>query len=290
MKLDIVNFRGEAFPLSSNRFFYLIDMDGQSAVNTSISSVTIGSNDGDEVNNIQAQPRSVTIYLRIKSGVNVEEAKRAILRVVKLKTKATLVWTQNEKTVAINGFVESVEMPRYNNTVTMEITLHCAQPFWEDVENVIQQIKEVIDLHYFTDEADNMLFFPEEGIAFGEYDFRRTRQVYNAGDVSVGMEIEIVAYKTVTNPIIYDTDGNFFGIGYGEGNKKVVMQNGDVIRIKTVKGEKSVALNGVSMFDKVKPQSKWLQLSAGDNEFSINSDDEDIDNMTFSIAYKQRYI
>ena len=55
-------------------------------------------------------------------------------------------------------------------------------------------------------------------------------------------------------------------------------------------GEKSVTLNGVSQLDKIKPRSTWLQLQAGENEFSIDSDDASTDNMIFTLAYKQRYI
>ena len=133
-----------------------------------------------------------------------------------------------------------------------------------------------------------MLYFPEDGIPFGEYDTSRTRTFYNTGDVAVGMEIEILAYALVHNPIIYDSNGNFFGVGYG--SKSLQMQAGDKLVINTKTGEKSVALNGISQLDKVKPHSTWLQMQAGANEYSINSDDADTDNMVFNLIYKQRYI
>lgn len=289
MTLDFFNFRGDKLSLSENDFFYLINVDSQTAATTNISSITIGGIDGDTVNNIQAQPRPIVLDLRIKNAVNVEEAKRKILSIVKLKQECSLIWTQNDREVIISGIVETVDMPRWENGVTMQIFIHCPQPFWEDIDAIIQEISEAIPLHYFT-ENDNMLSFPELGIPLGEYDFTRTRSIYNSGDVAVGMEIEVRAYDVVTNPIIYDTDGNFFGIGYGDGAKKVVMQSGDVISINTTKGSKSVSLNGVSLLGKIKPLSTWLQLQAGDNLFSINSDDDNIHNMTFTLNYKRWYI
>lgn len=290
MELNFVNFRGDTISLTNNPYFHLINIDGQTMAASDISSLIIGGIDGDIVNNIQAQPRSIVMDFRIKSGVNVEEAKRAILGVIKLKKECSLIWTQNERTVAIYGVVEGVEMPRWSNEVTMQVTLHCSQPFWEDVQTVVQEISEAIGLHYFTDDPDGMLYFTDSGIPLGEYDFTRTRAFSNAGDVAVGMEIEIVAFDTVTNPIIYDDHGNFFGVGYGTGAKKVVMASGDIILINTGKGKKSVKLNGTSIFDKIKPSSTWLQLEAGDNQFSVNSDDESLENMTFALTYKQRYI
>lgn len=289
MILEYKNSTGNVLSLTDNQYFFLINVDGQTSANADISSVVIGGIDGDTANNVQAQPRSISLDLKIKSGVDVELAKREILKVVKLKKNGELIWTQNGKTVRISGIVESVDMPRWENGVMMQITMHCEQPFWEDIDYIVQEISEALSLHYFTDNPNDMLYFPEEGIPFGELDLVRTKSFFNDGDVAVGVEIEIIAYGTVTNPIIYAADGKYFGVGYGTGNKQVVMHQGDYIIVTTHKGAKTVKLNGVSVIDKVKPNSTWLQLEAGENSFSINSD-EDFANVVFNMIYKQRYI
>lgn len=290
MKFDYISARGELLPLATNELFDLIHVDGMTTAATSIASNTIGGADGDIVNNVQANARQIVIDLRIKNGVNVEDAKRAVLQVVKIKQQGTLAWTQNSRTVAISGIVENVDMPRWTNAVTLQISMYCSQPFWEDMDFIVQQISEAIDLHWFTDGAAGMLYFPDEGLPLGEYDTIRTKHFHNNGDVSVGLEISIVAFATVTNPIIYDGNGDFFGVGYGDGAKRVQLQAGDNVVITTHKGNKDVLLNGKSILSKLRPQSTWLQMSAGDNVFTINSDDDSITNMTFSLIYKQRYI
>lgn len=287
-KFEYVSARGNVLSLSHGQNYYLINIDSQTAVNSALSSVETINEDGDEVVNAKVQPRTIILELHIISDV--EKTKREILNVIKVKQKGTLRCIQNDRTIEIKGIVESIEMPRWKKGVVIQITMHCEQPFWENIEYVVSRISEAINLHYFTEIVDDMLYFPEEGIPFGEYDTLRTKEFINAGDVAVGLEIEIVAYKTVTNPKIYNQDGKFFGCGSGSGNKQVVMQTGDTIKINTKKNEKSVTLNGVSILGKVKPQSTWLQLEAGENEFSISSDDESIDNMSFSLIYKERYI
>ena len=279
---------GGSLNLFDNDLFWVTNIDGMTRGTSSIASVVIGGIDGDQINNIQAQPRGIILDIRIKPSVNVENAKRKILEIIKLKQKCSLQWTQNSRTLVIRGTVESVEMPRFNNSVTMQVSIHCGEPFWEDLNFILGEISEAKNLHYFTDDPYGMLYFPEEGIPLGEYDTSRTRTFYNAGDVAVGMQIEINALKTVTNPIIYDQNGNFFGVGYG--SKTVTMYAGDILIINTNAGEKSVKLNGVSQLDNIKPHSTWLQLEAGENTFSINSDDSDVDNMVYTLIYKQRYI
>jgi hypothetical protein len=290
MKLDYISARGDRLPLATNDLFALVHVDGMTTASTAISSSTIGGADGDVVNNVQADPRPIVLDLRVRSGVDVEEAKRAVLQVVKVKQVGTLEWTQNGREVTISGVVEAVDMPRWTDAVTLQISMYCSQPFWEDLDFIVQQINEAIDLHWFTDSATGMLYFPAEGLPLGEYDTIRTKSFYNRGDVAVGLEISIVAFATVTNPIIYDGNGNFFGVGYGDGAKRVQLQAGDNIIITTHKGKKDVRLNGKSVLAKLRPQSVWLQLEAGDNLFTINSDDDSLTNMSFSLIYKQRYV
>ena len=303
MKLEYKSLKGDILTLSKNEYFTIANIDGMTSGATSISSNVKGGSDGDTVNNIQAQPRPIIIDLRINPQVDVEKAKREILKVVKLKQRGFLVWTQNERTLTISGVVESIDMPRWNNAVIMQIALYCSVPYWEDIENIVSQISDAINLHYFTNSYNNMLYFPETGIALGEYDTIRTRTLHNSGDVSTGIEITIKALDTVTNPIIYDGNGNYFGIGYameypstnpnigGEWvSKPFVMKAGDTVIITTHKGNKTVKYNGVSVLNLLKPNSKWLQLETGDNTFSINSDDESIKNMYFNISYKRRFV
>ena len=289
-RFDFVSQRGDRLSLSANNDFYLTHIDGQTSATASATSSVIGGVDGDTISNMQAVARPLIFDLRIKNGVDVEDAKRKILRVIKLKQNGTIVWEQNGRTVEITGKVERIEMPSWAREVVMQVELHCEQPFWEDIEAVIEQISEAISLHYFTEDPTDMLFFSEDGIVIGEYDTTRSKDFFNRGDVSVGLEIAILALSEVTNPIIYDANGNFFGVGYGTSEKQVKMQRGDEIIITTHRGKKSVTLNGVSIFDKIKPNSTWLQLAAGDNRFAINSDDNALDNMSFSLIYKQRYI
>ena len=290
MTFDYISARGDRLPLANNNLFILWHVDGMTAAATSIASNAGGGADGEEVNHIRANARPVVIDLRVREGVEVEEAKREILRVVKLKQTGTLEWTYHGRTVTLSGVVEAIDMPRWSEEVTMQITMFCGQPYWEDAAFVVQQISEAIDLHYFEDSAGGMLFFPEDGIPLGEYDTIRTKSFHNSGDVAVGMEISIVAFDTVTNPVIYDGNGNFLGVGYGDGAKRVQLQTGDNIVITTHRGRKSIKLNGQNIISRLRPQSTWLQLEAGDNVFTINSDDDSLNNMTFSLVYKQRYV
>lgn len=269
-------------PLTGNPNFKLSNVDGMTLANVELSSSTVASMDGDIVNNRRTTPRGIVLDLSIE-GADVEERKRYILRYIKPKQTARLRWTQAEREIEIEGIVETIEMPRYSNTVTMQVSIYCSQPYWQDIDFVVQEISGFLDMHYFTLYENDMLYFPEGGIVLGAYDTEKTKSFTNYGDVAVGMEIHIVALGNVENPIIYNSAGQYFGINTS-------MTAGDEIVVSTVKGQKTVTRNGENIIDQIKEGSTWLQLDIGENEFTIGSDADIDGSIYFNLIYKQRYV
>lgn len=282
-KLTISSVRGGLIDLLNDDHFHLVNFDAETKADVSISSYTVSGYDGDIVNNIQALPRTATLELQIKSGVSVEMAKRHILQVIKPKELCTFTLEQEERKVQLQGYVETIYMPRYQLGVVMSVGFYCTQPYWEDVVEVFRRLSNIDDLHYFTTYPNDMLILPEEGIPLGAYNFERYRQFRNDGDAEVGITIYITAVAKVTNPVLYADDGTYIGVN-------TTMEAEDVIIITTHKGNKTITKNGVNILDTIMAGSTWLQLPTGVNAFNFDSDDEELDNCYFEIAYKQRYV
>ena len=279
-KLEFISPKGTVLSLTNNNRFKFT-ADGITSANVDIATSTVASMDGDFPNNERTIPRGINLYFYIENDV--ENTKRYILQYVKPKQKGIIRWTQNEREIQIEGIVEAIDMPRYVNQTVMQVSLYCSQPYWEDIENIIQEISEVLDLHYFTNYDNDMLYFPEEGVVMGEYDTNRTKVFVNNGDVDVGLEIRIIALGNVVNPTIYNTKGEFIGVN-------LTMSAGDEVVITTKKGNKTITLNGTNILSKIKRGSTWLQLPTGEEEFTIDSDDGTEMNMYFTVTYKQRYV
>lgn len=282
-EFSFINSRGDILDLSDNGMFWLTNIDGQTRAVSEISSMSNGFMDGDIVNNIKAAPRTIILDLTIKNEVSVELAKRSILQVIKPKQTGILKWNQEGRELQIEAHVESIEMPRWQQGIILQITLHCAQPFWEDVNNVQMEISDIIDTHYFTENKNDMLYFPEAGISFGYYDLARTRNIENLGDVAVGFVCEVIAYGEVINPVLLNSNGDFMRVN-------TTLSANDVLRIDTTRGKKSISKNGENIINLLDAGSKWLQLETGYNELTIDSADGAVNNMYFLITYKQRYV
>ena len=281
VSLHYVGANGSMLDLLNNPYFHVTNIDGMTGVASDIAAATTPSMDGDKVNSIRTQPRGIVIDMRIKGDVSVEEAKRYILRAIKPKQTGRLVLHQDGRDVEISGVVESISMPRFTNGVTMQVSLYCSAPYWQDVENVLVEISRVIDAHYFPIEQGG-LAFPVEGIVMGEYDINMTRTYTNDGDAECGIIITIIALGDVINPAIYKADGSFIGV-----NAEMVV--GDEIVINTNRGEKAITKNGENILNKIMPGSTFIQLDTGDNELTVDSDGDTEGNVYFVLAFKRRF-
>ena len=282
-ELKYIGINGNVINLFQSKWFCLTHADGLTSVSSSIASSTTPGMDGDKINNIQTQPRGIVLDLEIRRGVSVEDAKRYILRTIKPKQRGTLRLTQGDRVTEIEGIVESVNMPRFGDGVTMQVSLYCSEPYWSDVENVLVEISRIIGLHYFTSTDGDMLYFPSDGIPLGEYDLNMTRTYTNDGDADCGMIIHIIALGSVTNPVIYKADGSYIGVN-------TTMVKGDEIIINTNSGKKAITKNGTNILSKIKSGSTFLQLDTGDNQLTIDSDGDTEGNVYFMLEFKRRFV
>lgn len=280
--LHYIGANGSAIDLFQNEYFWIVGADGLTAVSSAISSSTTPNMDGDTVNNVQTQPRPIILYLRIKDGADVEEAKRYILRTVKPKQRGTLRMVQGDRDLEITGIADAITMPRFGAGVQMQISLYCSQPYWTDAENIALEISRIIDLHYFPIEEGG-LALPVAGIPFGVYDTNMTRTYTNEGDADCGMTITIIALAEVVNPTIYKADGSYIGI-------VDTLAAGDEVIINTNHREKTITKNGVEVISKIKPGSRFIQLDTGENELTIKADAGTESNVYFTLTFKRRFV
>ena len=205
------NKAGAELRLTGNPLFDLSHIEGLTKYAGNLSSSTSAVADGDTVTNAQALPRDIVLDLTIKDGVNVQNALDEIKAIVKPKEEISLFW--NDKT--ISGVVSDMDAPRFSKGVVLQISLHCSDPWWQDVQRVITEIAESISLAHFTmsfliNDEGNV-----ESLPLGEIDLNRTKSFNNDGDVAVGMDISIVAVGDVVNPSLRRNNGDFIGIFNG---------------------------------------------------------------------------
>lgn len=296
LQLMFVNAKGLSMNALHNEFMTITSCEELHGVDLEMSSSTSPYFDGDQIDHMRVNPRNITLTYHLHTPVN--ESLNYFNSIVKSKQKAKLIETRDDGTqIAIEGIITVPAYTRLSSSTTVQIQLYCSQPYWEDLENIIEDIALVIDLHHFPFDNveklstnDGGIAFPETGIPFGEIDTNATKVFYNNGDDAVGMVIEIVALQDIVNPRISkvsSNDNEFIGVN-------MTLSNGDWVRINTKKGEKSVVGKNGELFDEVVYSGNdWLQLDPGYNELVITAKDENDNNITsgmyFTVHYKQKW-
>ena len=288
MELIFENKNGQRLDLLNNRkHFKLIAAEGLHGVDVEFSETESARTDGSTVDNARALPRGIALKFAMQGDV---EASLDIFHgVVKSKQVGKLIKTERERETKIQGWVTVPPYSRLNNPVEVELHLYCGQPYWEDVQELVGTISELVDLLYFPEEGRG---FPEEGVPFGALNIEKTQTITNDGDTSVGLTIVINALGEVKNPRIACSTGEQNGF-YLKLN--TTLKDGDEVIISTHTDAKSITINGSAYINGVPIYSlleyvseNWLQLETGVNIFNITSDTEGA-NVYIYIYFSRRW-
>lgn len=272
MELIFENKNGQRLDLLNNRkYFKLTQAEGLHGVEVEFSETESAYADGSTVDNARALPRGIALKFAMQGDV--AASLDVFHAVVKSKQIGTLIKTEGDRETRIQGRVTIPPYTRLSDAVAVELQLYCGQPYWEDVNELVGTISDIVDLLYFPEEGRG---FSEEGVPFGEIDTEQTQTITNDGDASVGLTIVINALGEVKNPRISCTSGTQNG-WYMKLN--TTLADGDEVIISTHRGNKFITING-SAYKDFSPilsaleynGADWLQLETGSNTFNILSD------------------
>ena len=261
-KLTVTNPDNQTIELTRNDQYSLINISGLTPSKASINYSNIVGSDNLIFNSAKMGTRNLILTILPESPV--EKNRINLYNFFRIKQLVKIEYSNNSRNVAIEGYVESIEGSIFSRRQELRISIICLQPYFKDAVAMIEELSQILNLFEFP------FAIEEEGIPFSEIDKTYMKTVVNRGDVSCGMTILLQSTGTVKNPIIYDaTNRTKFGLN-------VTMNGGDLIRINTNHGQKSVALerNGVStnIIGNIVSDSVWFQLDPGDTIFAYDAD------------------
>ena len=290
MQLSLINKNNQVLDLLNNRDkFILSGAEGLHGIETDIAESDTPYVDGATIESVKALPRGIELVFTLRG--NVKASIDYFTSIVKSKQFVTLREVDGERDITIKGVATIPPYSRMVQTCKITLSIYCGQPYWEDVNHLVEIISEYVNLIYFPQEGQ---YFTEYGRPFGALDTELKKTFENKSDTSVGMLINLVAMGNVVNPRISCDTGEQKG-WYMQLN--LTLKADDLLEINTVKGNKYITINGVDTYngDPILNYlewqgNEWLQLETGANTFSVTTEkDETNSNVYFSIIYKGRY-
>ena len=167
------------------------------------------------------------------------------------------------------SYTENVDCDLFTNNEIMQISLLCPEPYFKDVQEIIDDISKILSKFEFPFSID------EEGIEFSTLDTSKITNAHNSSEMDTGVIIDIDIYSHIEKLLIKNTStGETLTLNYQ-------FQSNDKVTINTNKGHKSIKLvrnaDTINIFSAIEKGSKFFRLNIGDNFFSYLADDGEND-------------
>ena len=290
MRLTLINKNNQVLDLLNNKNrFILVGAEGLHGIETEIAESETPYTDGSTIDSVKALPRGIELTFTLRG--NIKASIDYFTSVVKSKQLVTLREVEGDKDITIQGIATIPPYSRMMRTCKLSLQIYCAQPYWEDLNNIVVGIGEALGLLYFPEEGQ---YFTATGRPFGVIDTSLTKTFINESDTAVGMVIKLIALGEVVNPRIICDSGEQVG-WYMQLN--LTLEAEAELEISTVKSKKYITINGLDTYNGEPilnylewQGNDWLQLETGENTFSVTTKDKATNSsLYFNLIYKGRY-
>jgi predicted phage tail component-like protein len=266
--LTVENKRGDRYQLTHNQNVVVTGVSGLTPPAATVNLSNVVNDDGSVFNSSKVNERNLVINLRLLHDV--EQQRQLLYRFFQTKQYCKIYYKNSNRDVYIEGYVEAIEGDLFTKSQQLQISIICPKPFFKGLNDIYYNMSAVIGLFEFP------FSIPAEGVEFSRIEKSIVASVFNSGDVETGLKFEFRAKGTVINPIVYSVadPSQYFKIN-------IAMQNSDVIKVNTNKGEKSVTLTreGVTtnIMNLIDRNNKWFILDVGENQFTYTCDQGEAD-------------
>lgn len=295
--VTVTNYLGDSIELELKRpeksGFYIKSIDGLGPGKSDINVTDISTGDGGLFNSARLQPRNIVLTLGFLMKRTIEDVRQSSYKYFPIKRGVNLRIETDNRTLEIDGYVESNEPNIFSENEDTDISIICPNPYFYssgDGNTTVFSGIEPMFKFPFSNES-----LTEKLIMMGSIENRSEQNIIYEGDVEIGITITIHAVGSASGITIYNINTreqmsiNSTKLEQLTGSDIV---NGDDIIISTVQGSKSITLtregattNILNCLDK---NSDWFVLSKGDNIFAYTAE-EGAQNLQFKVENKIAY-
>lgn len=281
----VTNYLGESLKLElANPYqtgLAISSITGLGPVKATINATEISTYDGALYNSARLSSRNIVINLEYVWGEeNPEQLRHKVYKYFPIKKNVTLDFKTDQRELQIEGYVEDNAVEIFSDKEGSGISIICPNPYFYGAGKNGTTVTLFAGIASYFEFPFSNESTTENLIEFGNITPKRENTVYYQGDAEVGITAYIHALSLVKNITIYnlstretlfiDTDKieKFTGQSFG---------TGDTIILSTIKGKKYIRLlrGGAytNILNCIGKDSKWFQLSKGDNIFAFTAED-----------------
>lgn len=261
--LKIENSKGNLIELTQNETNYqVINIDGLAPPKAQLYTNAVASMDGEKFKSSKLDMRNLVLTVKINGDA--ETNRINLYKYFGAGKWCKVHYMNGLRDVFIEGYVETIECSLFTVNQQLQVSIVCPSPYFKSAEIIYTDISIVVAGFTFPFTID------ETGVIISQLTPNKITSVVNDGEFETGIEIVMRALAdNVSTPIIYNADtGEYLSVS-------VVLNKGDVLRVNTNKGSKSITkiVDGVEInhINYLEYGSTWLQLEAGINSFTYDA-------------------
>lgn len=162
--VTVTNYVGDSLEISmANPYISglaITNIDGIASLDATINTTDVATNDGAVYNSARVNTRNIVLTLKpITTDTQIiEQGRLKIYKYFPVKKYLTLAFVTDTRHVQIHGYVESSEAEVFSELETVQISIICPNPYFEDFE------PQIVD--FFS--VDNNFKFPFTGPKFDD--------------------------------------------------------------------------------------------------------------------------
>lgn len=247
--------------------FQVLKITGLNPPKAQINTTKMATLDGKKFNSSTLNERNIVITVKLNGDV--EKNRIRLYSFFRPKEWCKFYYKNSSRDVFIEAYTENVECDLFTNNETMQISLLCPEPYFKDVQEIIDDISKILSKFEFPFSID------EDGIEFSTLDTSKITNVHNSSEMDTGVIVDIDIYSHIEKLLIKNTStGETLTLNYQ-------FQSNDKVTINTNKGHKSIKLirnaETINIFSAIEKGSTFFKLNIGDNFFSYLADDGEND-------------
>lgn len=282
-------------PNGEKREFGITAISGLESSDLEISSTDNALVDGSTVAGKRIKQRPIHIEATLRDDRNNETNRQRIIKFFnpKYTGKMTINHSGTKRNIEyeLEGWT-FVAKSNVFNRLAISVDLICPDPFMKNIDNYGQNMADITPMIAFPWRVVKQKVTvpaPYKGLALGGQitgyrTLKRAVPLPNDGDVSTGLQIQIVATRgSCKNPKITL-------VGTGQFVRVVTdMEKDDVLLIDTNNRHQVIELNGVNIYQRIDRRSDPFELAVGENYLEYDAD-ENYTNIDVRLYYTPRYL
>lgn len=261
--LSIENQKEEILELTNDPSYIVVQIDGLDPPDAQISTTKRIGYDGEDIQSVYVEPRTVTIYTVLTGDV--EAARLRLYQYARIKQYLKVRYQNSHRDVIAEGTVKGIQYDHFAQIPMMEIVVYCQYPYLRNIDTITDGGSQILPAFTFEFSCDDGSMFE-----FGTFLEIPEIVALNSGEVITGVRFIFRMNGIVKNPKIFDrSTGEFLALRYD-------FQAGDVVTVSTHFGNKFAHLlrnaQTINIFNAVTKESTWLQMDIGDNVFVFEAE------------------